>query len=315
VLGVTLAVALIESLDRQPLPFHVEVVGFSEEEGVRFGLPFIGSRAFCGTLDAEALGRADGAGRTVANAIRAFGLDPDHMEDAAAHHALGYVEFHIEQGPVLERLDAPVGCVNVIVGQTRGRMTFTGRSGHAGTTPMRDRHDALAGAAEWITAIEQEARTTAGLAATVGRIEVEPGASNVIAGWCRASLDVRHEDDVLRENAMGELQERARTIAMRRGLTISWDETLDQNAVRMNPDLVARLEQATRDAGFPVHRLASGAGHDAMIVAAAMPAAMLFIRTPGGISHHPDESVDVTDVSAALQVGRRFVEDLARSAT
>src|SRR5687767_2613799 len=206
VLGVVLAIALIETLKGARLPFAIEVIGFSDEEGVRFGIPFIGSRAFAGTLDASLLAARDPAGTSIADAISAYGLQPDQVSTVAADEgAIGYLEFHIEQVPVLETLQAPLGIVDAIVGQTRVEATFTGAAAHAGTTPMRARRDALAGAAEWIGAVEREAHTTPGLVATVGRIEARPGASNVIAGSCAATLDVRHADDDVRRAAVARL--------------------------------------------------------------------------------------------------------------
>jgi allantoate deiminase len=311
VLGVVLGVTLIEMLDGRRLPFAIEVLGFSEEEGVRFGLPFIGSRAFTGSLNREILQRRDAPGNTVADAIRAFGLDPTRVDEARATDALGYFEMHIEQGPVLDQRGLPLAIVDAIVGQTRADVIFTGAAGHAGTTPMTARRDAVAGAAEWITEVEREARQTPGLVATVGRIEAQPGATNVIAGRCRASVDVRHVDDGVRHAAVARLTEHARRIAGGRSLDFSWDTRVDQTAVRMDPALVSRLEGAVHRCGLTAPLLASGAGHDAMIAAGAMPAAMLFIRSPRGISHHPDESVDAPDVAAALRVGLAFLEELA----
>jgi allantoate deiminase len=308
VLGVVLGVALVERLQGERLPFAIDVVGFSDEEGVRFGVPFIGSRAFVGALDASLLATRDGDGFSIAEAIRHYGLDPDAVNGAAAHgHAVGYLEFHIEQGPVLDTLGVPVGVVDAIVGQSRVEATFTGAAGHAGTTPMRTRRDALVGAAEWIVACEREAHATPGLVATIGRIEAQPGASNVIAGRCAATLDVRHADDTIRAAAVARVGCAARDIAARRGLELTWTQRFDQPAVSMDPSLVDALERAVRRAGMPVHRLSSGAGHDAMIVAARMPAAMLFMRSPGGISHHPDESVLEEDVATALEVGVHFL--------
>jgi allantoate deiminase len=312
-LGVVLGMALLASLNGERLPFAIEVIGFSDEEGVRFGVPFIGSRAFVGTCDDALLARRDANGRSVADAIHSYGLNPACIADAAADAAaLGYLEFHIEQGPVLEALGVPLGIVETIVGQTRVEATFTGSAGHAGTTPMDARRDALAGAAEWIGRVEHEAHSTPGLVATVGRIEAQPGAVNVIAGVCATTLDVRHANDDVRAAAVARIARHARDIAVRRGLEIAWAPRLDQPAVSMDPSLVATLERAVRRANAPVHRLPSGAGHDAMIVAARMPAAMLFLRTPRGISHHPDESVLEEDVAVALEVGRHFLHELAR---
>ncbi len=314
VLGVVLAIAIVDRLEHRRLPFTIEVVGFSEEEGVRFGVPFIGSRALVGSADAELLGRRDAHGQSIADAIRAYGLDPSNIAQArASADAIGYVEFHIEQGPVLDGLGIPLAVVNAIGGQSRFTMTFTGSANHAGTTPMPARRDALAGAAEWIGRVESLARETRGLVATVGRIEAVPGAANVIAGRCEVSLDVRHADDAARVAAVATLLEEAGTIASRRGLDVDWDTTLDQPSIAMNPALVATLERAVHARGLPVHRMASGAGHDAMIMAAQMPAAMLFLRSPGGVSHHPDETVLEEDVAAALAVGDTFLDDLART--
>jgi allantoate deiminase len=304
ILGVVLGVALVERLDRRRLPFAIEVIGFSEEEGVRFGVPFIGSRAFIGDLDNELVA-------SIADAITAFGLDPSRIGDArASEGALGYIEFHIEQGPVLESLGLPLGIVGAIAGQRRLDVFFEGKANHAGTTPMHLRQDALAGAAEWIGVVEREARNTPGAVATVGRAAVSPGAGNVIPGSVAASLDVRHVEDPVRRDLVEHLLGRAEQIAKARCLTFSWEQRLDQPAVAMDSALTQMLESAVVNSGHPVHRMASGAGHDAMIVARQMPAAMLFLRSPGGISHHPDENVLTEDVTAALDVGMRLLEQL-----
>jgi len=316
ILGVVFGLALLGTVRGKRFPFAIEVVGFSDEEGVRFGVPFIGSRALAGTIDAALLATRDASGRSVTDAIRDYGLDPERiMEEAAATTAMGYLEVHIEQGPVLETLGASLGVVDAIVGQTRVEAAFTGAVGHAGTTPMAARRDALAGAAEWIGAVEREALATPGLVATVGRIDARPGASNVIAGVCTATLDLRQADDADRTAAVARMALYARRIAERRGLDLSWTPRLDQPAVAMDRTLVGTLERALDRAGAPVHHLASGAGHDAMIVATRMPAAMLFLRSPGGISHHPDESVLEEDVALALEVGRHFLDEIARSAS
>jgi len=308
VLGVVLAVALVKLLAGRRLNFQIEVVGFSEEEGVRFGVPFIGSRALAGTAGELLDDR-------VLDAIRAFGLDPSRIGDARVDDgALGYLEFHIEQGPVLESLDLPLGIVEAIAGQSRFDLVFEGKANHAGTTPMNLRRDALAGAAEWICKVESEAQATRGLVATVGRLQVQPGAGNVIAGSALASLDVRHADDAIRKQAVATLLGCANEIAVRRGLSVSWESRLDQASVAMDDALVETLTQSVRHAGYPVHRMVSGAGHDTMIMASRMPVAMLFLRSPGGISHHPDESVRPEDVAAALAAGQEFLEKLHESA-
>jgi allantoate deiminase len=311
-LGVVLAVAIVDRLQHRRLPFAVEVVGFSEEEGVRFGIPFIGSRALAGTLDAGVLGCVDAGGRSVTDAIRDYGLDPSCILDARIDDgALGYLEFHIEQGSVLDGLSAPLGIVNAIVGQSRLAVTFTGSANHAGTTPMHARRDAVAGAAEWIVGVEALARRTPGLVATVGRIGARPGAANAVAGVCEASLDVRHASDDARAAAVDTVRKSAQQIAARRELSVRFETHLDQRSVSMSTALAAGLERAVAAQGLPIHRLDSGAGHDAMILAGRMPVAMLFLRSPGGISHHRDEAVIEGDVAAALATGLAFLDDLA----
>jgi allantoate deiminase len=311
VLGVVLAIALVDLLNGQRFPFAIEVVGFSEEEGVRFGTPFIGSRALAGRVDAAMLQQRDAIGVSVADAIRDYGLDPSAIGEAAADEALGYLEFHIEQGPVLDTLGIPVGVVDAIAGQTRAEVAFAGAAGHAGTTPMGARRDALAATAEWIVTVEREANATPELVATVGRVNVEPGAGNVIAGRCSATLDVRHADDAVRRASSERLAAAAQEIASRRGVDLTWTTRLEQPAVPMDAALVAVLDRSVRRAGAPVHHLVSGAGHDAMIVASRMPAAMLFVRSPAGVSHHPDETVVEEDVAMALEVGRHVLDQLS----
>lgn len=286
-LGVMIGIALAGDSDAP-----VEVVAFSEEETGRF----IGSHALIGELVMD---------DAVREAIAAFGLDP--AEVPAAHirdDVRGYLEFHIEQGPVLESLDLPLGVVDAIAGQTRGEVRFRGAANHAGSTPMRLRKDALAAAAEWIAEVERVAQATPDLVATVGRIHVEPGAGNVIAGMAACSLDVRHAADAVREAAWLHILGQAKKVAARRGLLVEGEPQVEQAAVALASGPVARAVEA---AGYPVHHMVSGAGHDAMIVARKVPASMLFLRTPGGISHHPDETVLPQDVDAALAVGARLL--------
>ncbi len=213
---------------------------------------------------------------------------------------------------MLESLNLPLGVVEAIAGQSRLDVVFEGQANHAGTTPMHLRRDALAGAAEWIAAVEREARAIPGAVATVGRVNVSPGASNVIPGTVTLSLDVRHADDAVRHDLAERLLRCAEQIAAGRCLKVSWEQRLDQAAVAMDSDLTRAFGARRDQLRPPVHRMASGAGHDAMIVARRMPAAMLFLRSPGGISHHPDESVLAADVEAALQVGMKFLEELER---
>ncbi len=310
ILGVIMGLALVSALDGKRLPFGIEVIGFSEEEGVRFGFPFIGSRALAGSLDASCLERRDANGVSVADSIRSFGLDPARIPEAALPKDVrAYLEFHIEQGPELESRGFPLAVVEQIVGQSRLAFCFTGKAGHAGTTPMRLRQDALAAAAEWIGFVEDHALSVPGLVATVGHIEVEPNAGNVIAGAVRASLDVRHAYDAVRHQAVRHLVEGAQGIAKARRLQAEWEERLNQPAVAMNPGLVNKLSASVKATGFPVFTMPSGAGHDAMILAERVPSAMLFLRSPGGLSHHPNEDVLQADVAAALKAGLHFLEN------
>jgi allantoate deiminase len=314
VLGVALAVSLLEQLAGRRLSFAIEVVGFSEEEGVRFGVPFIGSRALVGRLDDALLSLADGRGISVRTAIEEFGLNPAEVPQAMlGKDVLGYIEFHIEQGPVLDELDRPLAAVESIAGQSRIEITFVGHSNHAGTTPMHLRYDALAGAAEWITAVEDKARSVTGVVATVGKIEARPGATNVIASEVRLTLDVRHGADNIRTAAVKNLFEQAQDIAARRGLKMCSTVLLDQPAVPMDSFLIAAIGQAIEKTGCVPHRMVSGAGHDAMILAEKVPAAMIFLRTPGGISHDPAESVAVEDVEKAIGCGMHLLDQLASS--
>jgi allantoate deiminase len=308
VLGVVLGIALVEELRGRRLPFAIEVVGFSEEEGVRFSKPFLGSMALTGTLDATTLKLRDVHGVSLGESIRTFGLDPARMPAAEVSPlAFAYLEMHIEQGPVLESVARPLGVVEAIVGQSRLFASFTGNANHAGTTPMRLRHDALAAAAEWIVAVERIASARDGLVATVGNISALPGAGNVIAGDVAATLDLRHADDEVRLAALDKILLEAQQSADRRGVEFAWRQTMDQDAVPMDGALTDLLEAAVRAAEVQPVRMVSGAGHDAMIVAARLPSCMLFLRSPGGLSHHPAESVLAKDVTAALTVGREFL--------
>ncbi len=314
ILGVIIALTLLEALDGRRLPFGIEVVGFSEEEGVRFGVPFLGSRALVGRVDEELLQTQDAQGTSVQKAIENFGLSTLEIPQARiAADYLGYIEFHIEQGPVLEELGAPLAAVESIAGQSRLEFTFTGRSNHAGTTPMHLRHDALTAAAEWIVAVERTALAVTGLVASVGKIEVKPGASNVVPGEATLTLDVRHSSDETRIQAVKNLIEQAKQISERRGITVEWNTRLDQRAVPMDTHLAAEIERAIAATGCAPHRMMSGAGHDAMIMAEKIPSAMIFLRTPGGISHDPAESVAVEDVEKAIECGLRLLDQLAAS--
>src|SRR4051812_3022127 len=310
-LGVLVALACVERLHDDG-PVAVEVYGFADEEGVRYGTAYLGSSVVAGAFDPAALRRRDADGVAMADAIAAFGGDPAALVDARrdAGGLLGYVEVHIEQGPVLEAEDLPVGVVTGIAGQTRAEVAFGGVAGHAGTVPMALRRDALVAAAEWVVAVE--ARAIDGLVATVGELRVEPGASNVIPARATLSLDVRHLDDTAREAAVADLRERAEQIAAARSLELAWTGVQATAAVACSPALIAELEAAVADAGVRVARLASGAGHDAAVMARLCDVAMLFVRCAGGISHNPAEAVAAEDVAVAIDVTSRLLDRLAR---
>src|SRR5262245_14715492 len=303
-LGVLVAIACAERAG--PLSFSIEICGFADEEGVRYGTAYLGSGVIAGRFDSSALERIDADGISMADAIRAFGGDPDALECArrSGEDVLGYVEVHIEQGPVLEAEDEPVGVVTAIAGQTRAQVVFEGEAGHAGTVPMALRRDALAAAAEWILTVENFGRGTEGLVATVGESTVEPGAGNVIPGRVVLSLDLRHADDGIREAAHERLLRGATAIAQRRGLEATWSVVQETAAVACDPALTDALAAA---AGGDVPRLPSGAGHDAAVMSQLAPVAMLFVRCKGGISHNPAESVTAADVAAAVEVTTRFL--------
>jgi allantoate deiminase len=323
VLGVTIAlewVALAQELD---LDLAIEVIAFSEEEGVRYAVPFLGSRAVAGIFNHAMLAYEDADGIRMDDAIRAFGLDPSKIGEATLdENVLGFVEIHIEQGPVLDTENLPLAVVGEIIGQTRLGLRFTGQANHAGTTPMHLRRDALAAAAEWIGTVEDRIKKAAeerdplrsdpGLVATVGKIEIEPNAGNVIPGSVSVSLDLRAVSNRSRSRWVTELVRDATTIARRRGIELEWVKKMDERRVDMDKYLSLNLKLAVEAAGFPVKTMPSGAGHDAMVMAGRLPTAMLFLRSPGGISHHPNESVREEDVEASLLVAREFLQRLAK---
>jgi len=315
ILGVAIPLALIRSLNGQKLSYAIEIIAFSEEEGVRFKLPFIGSRALIGDLTAADLAHTDASGITLAHAIRNFGLNPGNLCSSDSDALLtpgtfAFFEPHIEQGPVLESHGLPLGVVTTIIGQSRLGLTFHGQSNHAGTTPMHLRHDALAAAAQWIAEVEAYPQAVAdpALLATVGSIQAFPGAANVIPGTVNVSLDVRHPADEARHIAVLALVAKAKACAQSRNLTLTTEDRGGQPSIPMDPSLSQTLAFAA--APFAAHAMPSGAGHDAMILAPIIPSAMLFLRTPRGLSHHPGESVLGEDIDAALDTCRRFLNNL-----
>ncbi len=313
VLGVLIGLAVAENLGESKLPFHLDIVGFSEEEGVRYSKAYLGSSAVAGSFQQEWLERADHDGILMREAIALFGLDPDKIADAAysRDEVIGFVEPHLEQGPVLEREGIPLGMVSGIAGQSRLRLEFNGEAGHAGTTPMLDRCDALAMASEFVCEVRSVGRQTAGLRATVGQMDVTPNAPNVIAGRVELSLDVRHVDDVVRERSVDNLIAAGKRItdAVNGNLVVL--EQTSQSAVAVDGPLSELLAESVSHCGHKPMQLFSGAGHDAVMMAQRFPMAMLFLRHPGGVSHHPDERVERDDVAVAIEVMSQFVLRLA----
>ncbi len=314
-LGVLAAIAVVQQLaaSHTRLPFQIEVIGFADEEGARFHTAYLGSAALAGSLTAADLARCDDSGITIADALRSFGGDPALLASVRRDPAtlLGYCEVHIEQGPVLEARDLPLGIVTAIAGQTRIACTLHGQAGHAGTVPMTMRRDALCGAAELVLAVEAATREAAGLVATVGRLYLHPDVSNVIPGEVTLSVDVRHQGDAVRQHACAHLIAQAQQIAAARNLRFEWQPVHENPATPCDPHLSGVLSDALVQCGYPLLHLPSGAGHDAVALAPLTPVAMLFVRCAGGLSHHPDEAVQPTDVAAALAVLHRFVLLLA----
>ena len=310
-LGVLIGISSLELLhDRGAvLPYAVEVIAFADEEGARFGTSYLGSRAFVGSFDESWLERRDADGVTMRRALGPFGGSPEKIPACRRDPAdlLGYFEVHIEQGPTLESEGVSLGVVTAIAGQTGATVTFRGLAGHAGTVAMSLRRDALTAAAEWILATETLARDTDGLVATVGRLSLEPGVGNVIPGQATLSLDLRHAEDPVRIKVGAELRRRAEAIAASRGQALEW-RSHETAAVSLSPELAQRLSEAVAATDQPVVRLPSGAGHDAALVSTSAPAAMLFVRCAGGVSHNPAESVTVEDVAAAIDATTSFLE-------
>jgi allantoate deiminase len=312
-LGVLMGLDLLEQLvhNAAELPFHVELIAFSDEEGVRYHTTYLGSKVVAGSFDQSLLTKTDAHGIPLSQALEAMGGNAQLIpaDALAADQWLGYFETHIEQGPVLWENRVPVALVTAIAGQQRVELTWQGMAGHAGTVPMDMRQDALAGAAEFVLAAEQFGVTHKHeLVATVGKLDVRHAASNVIAGEVVCSLDLRSADAARLATAYEELREKAQAIARRRNLSLHWNLIQYTAPVSCAPEMNTLLAQAITESGHEVVQLVSGAGHDAVPVSAVSPATMLFIRCFKGISHNPLENVEPADVAAAVQVSDRFLQ-------
>ncbi|WP_208107165.1 allantoate amidohydrolase [Halothiobacillus neapolitanus] len=318
ILGVVCGIEVVARLQAagSTLPFHIDVVGFGDEEGVRFPISMLGARAVCGQWQPEWLELADAAGVTVREALLTCGLDPSKIGEASRvnDRLLGYWEIHMEQGPVLEQESLPVGIVSAIAGACRSRICFTGDAGHAGTVPMNLRHDALNAAAEFALSVERFA-ITEGVVGTVGQFSVFPGAVNVIPAKAECSLDLRSIDDDVLARVLSEMQTTSRAASAQRGVTVEWDVYHRAEARHCAPHFVALFEQAVAKHGQPVRVLPSGAGHDAMLMANITDMAMLFVRCKGGISHNPGEFVSANDAEVAVDTVLIALEELAKTHT
>ncbi len=288
--------------------FGIEVVAFGDEEGTRFATALAGSSGITGDFD-PLLSAKDRNGVTIADALREFGLDPDLVGKAAhqRNEVVGFVELHIEQGPVLQAEGLPVGVVTAIIGQTRAKVTFGGAPNHAGTVPMRLRHDPLLAAAELAIAVERIARSHEDTVATVGQFQAYPGAMNVIPGSAVMSVDVRAASDAVRNAAYEAIAAAARDIAAARGVTVDIEKVIDLAACPCSSLLTDQLAAAAERQGVTAYRMPSGAGHDGMAMSRLTDIGMLFLRCRDGISHSPEESVEAADVRVAADVLFDFV--------
>jgi N-carbamoyl-L-amino-acid hydrolase len=295
------------------LPFGLEVVAFAEEEGQRYKAVFLGSSALTGQFDPAWLDQADAEGVTMREAMRAAGLHADDIPALARDPSryLGFVEVHIEQGPVLNELDLPLGIVTSINGSVRYLGEVTGTASHAGTTPMDRRRDAATAVAELSLQVERRAAAVPDVVGTIGMLEVPGGSINVVPGRCRFSLDLRAPTDAERDALDADTLDGLRRICQRRGLQWRVDETLRAAAAPSAPAWQRRWERAVASLGLPVHRLPSGAGHDAMKLHEAMPQAMLFVRGGNsGISHNPLETVTNHDAELAVRAFAALLDQL-----
>ena len=316
-LGVLIGIAVVAELAARQVvyPFAIEVVAFGDEEGMRFPSALGGSRALAGTFDPAVLDECDEQGVSRRQALVAFGCDPGTIASEArnAATALGYVEVHIEQGPVLEAEDLAVGVVTAISGATRGVVEVTGETGHAGTVPMHGRRDALAAAADMVLAVEARAKGEKDLVATVGRLNLTNAAGNTIPGKVQFSLDVRAPLDAQRATAVADIKAAIARIAAQRNAAAQVTLTHDAAATPCDARLMQLLSEGIESIGLRVRHLPSGAGHDAMAFRGRLPVAMLFVRCKGGISHHPAEHASAADIDVAARVLLTFIDTYARN--
>lgn len=315
-LGVVAPIAIVSACREKGIsfPFTLDVIAFSDEEGNRFPDTLTGSKSLSGTLSKCSLDMTDTDGISRAEALKRFGCDPAKVGNSPylSEEVLGYFEIHIEQGPVLVNKDLPVGVVTGIHGAQRYTFKLKGCAGHAGTVPMNMRRDALAAAAEMITAIENEATKRTNVVATVGSIKVAPGVRNVIAGEVNFSLDLRSSESTSLRLLQEKIFAMVSKIASARSISATWTVDHRTKPTPCDEKLTTLLEQSIIDSGINLCSLASGAGHDAISFAELCPISMLFVRCSKGISHHPNEDVLKDDIAIALQVTDSFLRKIAR---
>jgi allantoate deiminase len=305
-LGVVLGIVVVETLKRQGIApaCPIEIVAFGDEENVRFPTNLSTSQALAGRFNPAWLDGRDQDGISFRDALIRFGGDPGGAAALARDPARyrGYLEVHIEQGPLLEAKDLPIGIVSAINGITRARASVIGEAGHAGTVPMNMRRDALAAVAEMIGIVERAGSTRTDTVATVGAAQVQPGAINVIPARVDFTLDARSPDDAVRLAMVQDIVTECQAAAQRRNVSFTIEPFMESPATPMDKGLIGRLEEAVRSLGIEPLHLSSGAGHDAVAMANLCPSAMLFVRCKGGISHNPAESITTEDADAAARV-------------
>ena len=314
-MGVLMGLDLIEQIiqSKTELPFHIELIGFSDEEGCRFHTTYLGSQVIAGSFDKATLHTKDAAGISLAEVIKEIGGNVNNLsKDAiAGEDWLGYFEIHIEQGPVLYEKDIPVGVVTAIAGQCRVRIVFNGEAGHAGTVPMDMRKDALACAAEFVLATEKLATgNKKDIVATVGKLHITNSASNVIPGEVRCSLDLRSTDEKILSSSYDAIRKIAEDICQKRNIVLEWNLIQQTKPVNCDERMNKLLAQSVKEVGLELVELVSGAGHDAVPVSQVSPVAMLFVRCFRGISHNPLENVELKDLAAAIKVSDNFIQQL-----
>ena len=315
-LGILVPMVVVAQLAREGtrLPYHLEVIGFAEEEGQRYKATFLGSCAVIGKFDQHWLEQTDAEGISMRDAMKAAGLEPARIpacrRDVA--HALGFVEVHIEQGPVLHESNIPLGVVISINGSVRVGVEVVGTASHAGTTPMNRRRDAVGAVAELALYLEKRAAADGDSVGTIGILQVPSGSTNVVAGRCQFTLDMRAPRDAQRDRLVADVLAQLQEICERRGLRYTTEESMRAGAAPSHPAWQRRWEVAVESLGLPVHRMPSGAGHDAMKLHEVMPQAMLFVRGGNsGISHNPLESITADDAQLCVDAFRNYLDQVA----